>query len=230
MNTIRLYELTGADDSVRFSPYCWRVRFALAHKGLEVEGLPWRFSDKDAIAFSGQGRVPVIVDGQQTVSDSWTIAEYLEAHYSERPSLFGSDTSRALTRFINQWTDTALHPPLARLLVPDIYDVLAEQDKEYFRSTREAALGSTIQELRAGQARWRSELDSVLTPLRRTLSSQPYLSGEQPAYADHIVAGTFLWPRVCSSQVLLESGDPVEQWLERMLDTYDGMARKPLGN
>jgi hypothetical protein len=32
-----LYDLAGADPDLRFSPYCWRTRLALAHKGLEVE-------------------------------------------------------------------------------------------------------------------------------------------------------------------------------------------------
>ena len=54
---IKLYDLAGAETDRRFSPYCWRARMALAHKGLEVETIPWRFTEKDAIAFSGQGRV-----------------------------------------------------------------------------------------------------------------------------------------------------------------------------
>jgi glutathione S-transferase len=60
---IVMYDLAGADPALRFSPYCWRIRMALAHKGLDVETVPWRFTDKDVIAFSGQGRVPVIRDG-----------------------------------------------------------------------------------------------------------------------------------------------------------------------
>jgi hypothetical protein len=44
-----LYELAGADENRRFSPYCWRIRMALAHKGLDVECIPWRFTEKDAL-------------------------------------------------------------------------------------------------------------------------------------------------------------------------------------
>ena len=72
---IIMHDLAGADPSLRFSPYCWRTRFALAHKGLPVETLPWRFTDKAAIAFSGQDRVPVIRDDGAVVADSWAIAE-----------------------------------------------------------------------------------------------------------------------------------------------------------
>lgn len=67
--TIRMYDLAGADPAVRFSPYCWRVRMALAHKGLDVETIPWRFSDKSVIAFSGQGAVPVVCDGDTVLHE-----------------------------------------------------------------------------------------------------------------------------------------------------------------
>jgi DeoR/GlpR family transcriptional regulator of sugar metabolism len=45
---------------------------ALAHKGLDVETIPWRFSDKSAISFSGQGAVPVIRDGETVLLDGGT--------------------------------------------------------------------------------------------------------------------------------------------------------------
>ena len=86
--TIQLYELAGKDDR-RFSPYCWRARMALEHKGLDYETVPVRFTDKDLIAFSGQERIPVVRDGDNVVSDSWDIAEYLERQYPDKASLFG---------------------------------------------------------------------------------------------------------------------------------------------
>jgi len=60
---------------------------------------PWRFTDKEAIAFSGQGRVPVLIDGGKTVADSWTIAVHLDATYPDRPSLFGGPAGMAVARF-----------------------------------------------------------------------------------------------------------------------------------
>ena len=64
---LQLYDLAGAEPERRFSPYCWRTKLALMHKGLAFETIPWRFAEKDAIAFSGQGRVPVLVDGDRAV-------------------------------------------------------------------------------------------------------------------------------------------------------------------
>src|SRR3990172_8608603 len=79
--TIALYDLAAAEDDRRFSPYCWRVKMALAHKGLAFETLAWRFTEKEALAFSGSSTVPVIVDGSRHVADSWTIANYLDEAY-----------------------------------------------------------------------------------------------------------------------------------------------------
>lgn len=60
---MKLWELAGAEDDRFFSPYCWRIRMALAHKGLQAESVPWRFTQKCAIAATGQGAVPVLEDG-----------------------------------------------------------------------------------------------------------------------------------------------------------------------
>jgi Glutathione S-transferase, N-terminal domain len=84
---MKLYDLAGAEDDLRFSPNCWRIKMALEHKGLVAETVPWRFVEKDVIAFSGQKAVPVLVDGDKSVSDSWEIARYLES------GLFGSINS-----------------------------------------------------------------------------------------------------------------------------------------
>ena len=130
--TIIMHDLAGADPALRFSPYCWRIRFALAHKGLPVETIPWRFTDKALIAFSGQGRVPVIRDGDTVVSDSWAIAEYLEQHYPA-PALFGSATALAHARFVNAWADAVMLPGMVRLIVRDIFDVIDAADHAYFR-------------------------------------------------------------------------------------------------
>jgi glutathione S-transferase len=102
---IQLYDLAGARDDCRFSSNCWPVRMALLHKGLPFEAIPWRFTEKQTIAFSGQGLVPVLVDGDLTVFDKWKIAEYLEEAYPDRPSLFGGERGQALAHFVTNWTD-----------------------------------------------------------------------------------------------------------------------------
>ena len=58
---MKLWELAGAEDDRLFSPYCWRIRMALAHKGLKAESVPWRFTQKSAITATGQGAAVTVV-------------------------------------------------------------------------------------------------------------------------------------------------------------------------
>jgi glutathione S-transferase len=179
--TRKLYDLAGADPERRFSPYCWRAKLALAHKGLDVDTVPWRFTEKDAIAFSGQARVPVLVDGDNVVFDSWTIANYLEETYPDRPSLFGGAGGRALARFVNNWVDVAVHGAMIRLLVLDIHDHAHDKDRGYFRESREKRLGMRLEDAVADRDQRVATFRQVLEPMRQTLKAQPYLCGDAPA-------------------------------------------------
>lgn len=219
-----LYELVGRDDS-RFSPYCWRSRMALSHKGLEAERVAVKFTDKDKIAFSGQKLVPVLTDGDHTVADSWAIACYLEDTYPDRPALFGGAAGRGLARFLNRWADQVLHPALIRAIIGDVFAALHPDDRDYFRQTREARFGNTIEAMHAARDDHMDAARHVFTPLRATLADQPYLCGAAPAYGDHIVFGTLQWVRLTSPAPLIDPDDPVYAWRERMLDLFDGQAR-----
>ncbi len=222
---LSLYDLAGADDDIRFSPNCWRTRMALAHKGLPVETIAWRFTEKDAIARTGQGKVPVLVAGDTWLHKSWDIAVYLEETYPDRPSLFGGREGRATARFVNQWASEVLHPAVARVVVPDIPVALHEKDREYFRTTREAAFGRSFAAIAAERDEALAVLRRTLAPLRSTLAGQPFVAGGAPAYADHAVFGAFQWARVISPVALTAPDDPVSAWVGRMLDAYDGLAR-----
>jgi len=222
--TIIMHDLAGADPAVRFSPYCWRIRFALAHKGLPVETIPWRFTDKAAIAFSGQERVPVIRDGGTVVSDSWAIAAYLETEY-RAPALFGGALALAHARFVNAWADSVLLGGIARLILSDIHDMIDPGDRAYFRQSREARFGTTLEDTQAGRETRVAAFRETLAPLRLVLRAQPWFGGAAPSYADAIIAGTLMWPRCSSRFAVLADDDVIAAWFERMLDLYGGLGR-----
>lgn len=227
--TIILYDLAGAEDERRFSPYCWRIRMALAHKGLEVETRPWRFTEKDKLPQPNAGRVPVIVDGERVVHDSAAIALYLEERYPDRPSLFGGAIGQGVASFVQSWTETFLHPALTRFLHLDIYRHIAAKDREYFRRSREERFGTTLEEFVKDREARLPALREALTPLRRTFERQDFLSGTAPAYPDYIVFGAFQWARAISDFELLAADDPVALWRGRMLGLFDGLARRAPG-
>jgi glutathione S-transferase len=222
---ITLFDLAGADPALRFSPYCWRTRMALAHKGLAVETIPWRFADKSRIAPYGSEKVPVIVDGERAVGDSWAIAEYLEDTYPERPSLFGGSSGRAHARFINAWADSVINPAVGRLLILDIYAQLDPGDWAYFRASREARFGQTLEAVAAGRGQRLRALREAFAPVRSVLSHQPWLGGAAPSYADHILFGTLQWARCISRFELLATDDPLTEWRGRMLGLFDGLGQ-----
>jgi len=225
---IKMWDLAAAEDDRRFSPYCWRIRMALAHKGLEPETVPWRFTDKEAIAFSGQGLVPVIVDDGQEVHDSWEIACHLEERYPGRP-LFGDVQARHLAYLVKFWVEGTLHGPLLRAILPDLFAALHEKDKAYFRESREQRFGKTLEEVGGDPKKAVAQLRTALLPARQVLVHSPYVCGGEPGFADYILFGPFQWARAVSPQRLLEPDDPVFAWRERMLDLHGGLAREAKG-
>ncbi len=226
---ILMYDLAGADPALRLSPYCWRTRMALAHKGLPVETIPWRFREKDKIAFSGQDKVPVVRDGETVVSDSFAIAAYLDDRYPDRPSLLGDALGRAHARFLNAWSDGVLVGGIARLIVRDLLDVIDPADRAYFRQSREARFGATLEEVQEGREQRVAAFRATLQPVRTVLKARPWLGGATPSYADYIVSGTLQWPRCTSAFPLLAEADPITEWRERCLDLFDGLARRARG-
>ena len=226
---IQLYDLAAAEDDRRFSPYCWRTKMALKHKGLEFETVPWRYTEKDRIEFTGSTTVPVIVDGKRAVYDSFEIAVYLDEAYPSRPGLFEGTESRALSLFMNHWAVHSLHPPLLRAILLDLYRHLHEKDKAYWRSSREKRLGGRLEDVGADPKKWLAEFRGALEPLRPALVQNAFVAGKGPGFADYIVFGTFQWARAVSPLRLLEPDDPMFKWRESMLDLFGGYAREAKG-
>ena len=223
--TLRLYDLAGADPNRRFSPYCWRIRLALAHKRLPIETIPWRFTEKAEIAPSGSKTVPVLVDGDRWIADSWTIANYLEDTYPDSPSLFGGAAARRLTRHYSSLAD-ALVTTIFPFIALDILQRVADKDRDYFRASREQRVGKTLEAFVANRDAGLAGFRASLAPLRTTLKTQPFFGGDEPLYADYALFGQFQWARCISPFALLEEGDPVKLWRDRLLDCFDGLARK----
>jgi glutathione S-transferase len=226
---LELFELVGTDPARPFSPFCWRTRMALAHKGLSARSLPWRFTEKSAIAAHGSEKVPVLLHDDKPVVDSWTIANYLEDTFPDRPSLFGGEGGRAMARMLNWWGDIVVVAGIFPMIVADIPNNLAEEDAGYFRKSREARFGKPLEEVTAGRDAAVNSFRKSLEPMRLTLKSQPFLGGGAPNYADYIVFGPFQWARVVSPFKLLDPDDPIYAWRGRLFDAFDGMARHTPG-
>jgi len=224
-----LYDLVGIEDR-RMSPFCWRAKLALAHKNIEFKIITMKFSEKELIAFSGQEQVPVLVDDGQTVYDSWEIACYLDDKYRDAPGLFAAESTRTMTRIFNHWFDEFVILKLFPLMVPDNFDVVHPEDMQYYTESRMAWLGKTREQLTADRDEEKfEEWRLTLEPIREHLRQQEFLGGASPLFADYIVFSMFMWARAVSPWPIIRSDDVLYEWRERMLDLYDGMARKSPG-
>ena len=221
----KLYDLAGARDGLRFSPYCWRIKMALKHKGLDWEEIPWRFTEKNVIAFAGSTTVPVLVDGDTVIADSWNIARHLESKYPPAP-LFGGPQAEAHALFIKLWCEQTLNPQILRLIVMDLFARIHPKDKGYFRSSREARFGKPLEAFVVPPEEGLPPFRASLGPARATLEKQPFLGGESPSFADYCLFGVFQWARAMSPIELLEPGDGVHAWRARLLAAFDGFASR----
>ncbi|MDG1438672.1 MAG: glutathione S-transferase family protein [Emcibacteraceae bacterium] len=224
---MKLYELVGCDPKKGFSPFVWRTKLALAHKGLNYETVPVTFTEiKETLAFAGSKTVPVLVDGENVISDSWDIACYLEDTYPDHPSLFGGDTGRAAANLLGIQVGMPVLFPLFRTLVADIHGRLNRIDQDYFRETREPRIDCTIEEAAVDFEGSLKVFQLGLASYNAYLKTSSFFSGEKPAYADYIIYSSFLWAKRTSPKVILDKDDPIAKWLERMDGLFNGLGAK----
>ncbi|MER9136492.1 glutathione S-transferase family protein [Mesorhizobium sp. M0830] len=224
--TILLYDLVGRDTARPFSPHCWKVAMALAHKGLDTATAPTRFLEVPAVEGGVSKTVPVIRDGETVVSDSFAIALYLDEAYPNRPTLFGGEGGKAMARFIERWSQLTIHPYVTTAAIVDLHAMQDAENAAYFRQSREQRLGKRLEDVMAAREAGLGTFRASLEPLRSMLGYQPFIGGASPLFADYIVFGALQWARIASPYQLLDNGDVVAQWFARCLDLHGGLGRK----
>src|SRR5690606_16378586 len=119
------------------------------------------------------------------------------------PSLFGGEGGKGAARFVERWAMMTVYAPLGGALLMDIHETLAERDRDYFRQSRQARYGDTLENVAAGRDARVAAMRDGLAPLRKTLEMQPFLGGSAPLFPDYIVAGAFQWARIVTAQPVL---------------------------
>lgn len=224
--TIVLYDLVGSDTTRPFSPHCWKVAMALAHKRLDYRTRPTRFLEVADIEGGASKTVPVIRDGGTVVPDSFAIALHLEQAYPDRPSLFAGAGGEAHARFIERWSQLTIHPYLGVAALTALHRMQDEANAAYFRQSREARYGKPLEDVSAVRDAGLSAFRASLEPLRSMLTYQPWIGGTAPLFADYIVFGAFQWARIATPYTLLDDTDPVAEWFGRCLDLHNGLGRR----
>lgn len=199
-----LYDL-DAKHNIRLSPYCWRVKASLRHKGLEWQEKPVAFTD---IPNTPYKTVPILIDGDNIIGESFDIIQYLDLTYPSLKVL----NNHAEAKFFESWCVGTLHAPLAFMVFKDIYDIVLDKDRAYFKETREKRFNMSLETVQNGREERVLAFRALLNPVRQSLKFKPFLGGDTPSYFDYCLWGTLKWGMVVATITLFEADDDIALW------------------
>jgi glutathione S-transferase len=224
-NRITLYDLALREGQT-ISPFVWATKYAIAHKGFEIDLVPGGFTGIVERTGGRTERLPAIVDDGKWVLDSWLIAEYLDETYPDRPTLIGSKQVEIATKFMEGWLWSAVLREWMPNIVRDYRDAVLDVDWDYVTKTRTAP-GTTLEQTQAGREDRLPLIPPKLELLRTTLKETPWLGGDAPNYTDYRCLAVFLFMSAVATTPVLTDDDPIRDWVDRGFDLYGGLGRIP---
>ena len=154
------------------SPFCRKVRVALAEKGLEFELKAENLWQRrpEFLAMNPAGDVPVLVDNESgALADSTAIAEYLEESFPLPPLVPGDAIARAEVRRLVAWFDVKFNREVTENLVGE------KMMKRFLRNGE-----PNSRAIRAGRHNIHAHLDYITWLVER----RTWLAGDDFSLAD----------------------------------------------
>tara|TARA_Y100000590_G_scaffold470659_1_gene667507 strand:- start:1740 stop:2402 length:663 start_codon:yes stop_codon:yes gene_type:complete len=202
---IQIYDLTGKND-LRFSPYCWRIKYLLNYKKIEYLTIPTTFSDRLNNPILSKHRLPTIIDDSTIMSESLNIAKYIENNNTTKNNKVLPSKYREAIYHFNFWADFNLNGSIIKRVIFDIYDNLNELDKEYFLTTRTKRFGATPYEYqKANLSNGHNDYETHCTFLNSILKDRNYIFGDKLSYADIIILGSLKWGEQVSQNTKIKN-------------------------
>lgn len=180
--TVTFYDLQVSTGAT-ISPFVWATKFAVKHKGLDLDVVDGGFTGIMERTGGRTERLPAIVDDGKWVLDSWGIVEYLDETYPDAPPLIPHESVAVMIRALDAWFWGAAVGPWMRSYCADYRDVCFEHDKEYVTSSRAVMLGGKLEDIQAGREDRLPAISAALEPLRLALRGSDFLGGSSPNYA-----------------------------------------------
>jgi len=225
-NRITLYDLQLSHGAT-ISPFIWATKYAIAHKGFELDIVPGGFTGIPERTGGRTERLPAIVDDGEWVLDSWLIAEYLDAKYPDRPTLIGDPSVKALTQMVEAWLWQQAIGPWMTCFIKQYRDRSLPQDQQYVTESRERMFGRKIEDIIVGREDRLRKVPPALQLMRNTLAQNAWFGGDRPNYADFRMLAVFLFTASVADTPVLTDDDPLRDWIERGFDLYGGLGRHP---
>lgn len=224
-NRITLYDLV-LKSGVTLSPFVWRTKLAILHKGFEIDDVPTSYMGIRRMLDGSYTRLPVIDDGGTVVPDSWDIAEYLDRTYPDRPLLYRGQAEKSFARFLDGWMWKGMIHAWFSCFTLDQVKLVHDEDREYVLDAHQNRIFKRpLEEVVADREQRLLEARPLLDPLRDLLTRSKWLAGDEPNQIDYIALGNFLWAASLASHPPLGRDDPLMDWLDRGFDLFGGIGR-----
>ena len=206
---------TASAPSIRLhgmalSGHCHRVALflsllGLAYENVQVDLTTGAHKKPEFLALNAFGQVPVLQDGDVTLTDSNAILVYLEGRYAPGKWLPRDPLGAAR---VQRWLSVAAGP-LA-------FGPAAARVIQLFKRPDDPALLI-------------ARANNLLTVMEQELAAQPFLAGDKPTLAD--VANYSYIARAPEGNVSLEPYPHVRAWLGRIeaLPGFVPMLKSPIG-
>ena len=223
--TIQFYELAAENTDIKFSPFAWRTRMALQHKGVEYESIAWQFRDRNS---TDHKTAPTIYDNGKMVTDSWEIAKYLDEKYPDSPTLMKGAEGEAHAQLVSAICNNHVFSRCAAMAIYRVSQIIDPESAEYFIQSREAKFGMKLSDINQDDVNAAKEnLVKGLGVFEATLAFSDYLGGDKPTYADYMLFGVLKWVDVVAYRPVAEDSN-VGKWFDRISALYDDHAAKAL--
>lgn len=199
-----------------YSPYAAKLRIVLKLKGLAYEPVEVPYTKRhELVAATGGIGIPVLVDGDQVITDSPRIVEYLE--------LKGGPPLRAdpLALVLEQWADELFEEAAFRLACPGLEDRMGREQGEearlMFRLVKERRYGAgAVAQWRSEHANHLAKTTALLQPIIQTLAARPFLLGPTVTVADAAVAGQLSMLEAAEAGWVRAHAPSLLGWYERL--------------
>ncbi|EIN12738.1 hypothetical protein PUNSTDRAFT_34993, partial [Punctularia strigosozonata HHB-11173 SS5] len=214
---IIFYDITAqrlTAEERAWSPNTWKIRYALAFKGLPFKTIWVEFPDIADVCKkigapptgirdgSPSYTLPVIQDPLtgKVISDSWAIAEYLDDTYPVRPPLFPPGTRGLQWAFTDTVKEVAIGELIDNMMFPT-YQLLRPRSQEYFRPTREKVYGCRLEEISTAETRteqWakvEAGFTRIADVIKKNGQGSQHVMGITASFSDLFLAAWLVWIR-----------------------------------
>ena len=185
------------------SPFCRKVRIALAEKNLDFRLVEERVWERraDFLTLNPAGKVPVLIDEDGSViAESVAICEYLDEAYPELPLTGGTPVERAEVRRLIGWFDLKFGREVTEKLVGE---------RVMKRLSGSGQPDSTA--IRAAISAVQHHLDYI----GQLAEQRTWLAGDRLSYAD-IAAAAHLSTIDYLDAVPWDRFEPAKDWYQRI--------------